>query len=246
MELVPIRRQNVSDGVFRQLLTQILEGRLEQLPSERDLAATLQVNRHAVREALKRLEQIGVVRIAHGGATEVPDLRETAGLDILAYLAGGPVERFGPSLVRSVFEFRHAIGSDAARLAARRADTSMIDRLRVAAGEYRAPLPRAEQVLVDRAFWSLLIDASDNIAYRFAFNTLIKAFDQLPELLPTLLAPEIDDPSGHEVLVQAIADSDSDSAAREAGRLLALGSSAAEKLLAALPVTPQTLPAERA
>ncbi|OXR44953.1 HTH-type transcriptional regulator Mce2R [Nocardia cerradoensis] len=231
MDLVPVRRQNVSDGVFQQLLTQILEGDIRELPSERELAATLQVNRHAIREALKRLEQIGLVRIVHGGPTEVLNLREHAGLDVLAYIATGPLERVSPTLIRSVFEFRHAIGVDAARLAARRADPGTVEALRAAAGRYREPLSRNDLVFVDRAFWTRVVDASDNLPYRLSFNTLIKALDQMPEALEHVLGPEIDDPDGHDALVRAVADGDEGKAAFEAGRLLALSATVVATML---------------
>ena len=62
------------------------------MPSERTLAEELGVNRHAVREALKRLQQAGLIRIAQGGATRVLDWRQSGGLEVLLDLmnaAGG-------------------------------------------------------------------------------------------------------------------------------------------------------------
>ena len=50
-------------------------------------SAAQHIERHLVREALGRLEQLGLVRIAQGGATRVLDFRRTAGLDLLAVLA---------------------------------------------------------------------------------------------------------------------------------------------------------------
>ncbi|MEU5758432.1 GntR family transcriptional regulator [Nocardia sp. NPDC047648] len=234
MNLEPVRRQNVSDGVFQQLLTNILEGETTTLPSERELAATLSVNRHAVREALKRLEQIGLVRIVHGGATEVLDLRTHAGLDILAYLAASPPRRYGPNLARSVLEFRRSAGTDAARLAALRATPETVADLERAAARYHREATRPEQLTVDREFWSLIIDASDNLAYRLAFNTLMNAFDHLPDMLALLLAPELDDPASHDALVRAIAEGDADGAAAHAHHLLSASSAVADQWLATL------------
>src|SRR3954454_4389042 len=122
MEFVPASRSSVSDQVFAQVRDAILAGDYPPdagLPSERDLAAVFAVNRHAVREALRRLQQLGLVRVAQGGATRVLDWREHAGLD-LAMAAGGqdllPVEH----LVRDVLEMRACLGADAARLCALR------------------------------------------------------------------------------------------------------------------------------
>ena len=56
----------------------------ERLPSERDLAARFDANRGAVREAMKKLEQLGIAHIQPGGARVAP-LQE-ASLDVIGYL----------------------------------------------------------------------------------------------------------------------------------------------------------------
>src|SRR3954462_734358 len=109
----------VSDRVHERLRRDILDGRLapgDPVPSERVLAEELGVNRHAVREALKRLQQAGLVRISQGGATRVQDWRDAGGLDVLLDLVEGDIP---PELVRSVMEMRASIGLDAARRCAR-------------------------------------------------------------------------------------------------------------------------------
>src|SRR4051794_27538644 len=58
-EFTPVARQSVSDTVLVQLREAILGGAYEpgdQLPPERELALAFAVNRHAVREAVKRLQ----------------------------------------------------------------------------------------------------------------------------------------------------------------------------------------------
>src|SRR3954462_9385936 len=75
-----------SSAVHTRLREQIMSGELspgDPIPSERTLSDELGVNRHAVREALKRLQQAGLVRIAQGGATRVLDWRTTAGLEVM-------------------------------------------------------------------------------------------------------------------------------------------------------------------
>jgi DNA-binding FadR family transcriptional regulator len=56
----------------------------ERLPSERDLAARFETNRGAVREAMKRLEQLGLVSIQPGG-TRVNPIQQ-ASLDVVGHL----------------------------------------------------------------------------------------------------------------------------------------------------------------
>ena len=73
-----IKRSLVSDQVFRLLCDQILSGAYrphEKLPTQRALAAELEVNMASVREAVKRLEQLRLVEVRHGDAMRVRDWR---------------------------------------------------------------------------------------------------------------------------------------------------------------------------
>jgi len=76
-----------SQDVASTLRTEILRNQYrvgERLPSERDLSARFGVNRGAIREALKQLEQLGIISIQPGGARVVP--KEEATLEILGHL----------------------------------------------------------------------------------------------------------------------------------------------------------------
>lgn len=77
------RSQEIS-GLLRD---EILRGQYrpgERLPSERDLVARFETSRGTVREAFKKLEQLGVVSIQPGGARVVPI--EDCTLDVLGPL----------------------------------------------------------------------------------------------------------------------------------------------------------------
>lgn len=72
------------DQIAQRLTEDILQGQYrpgERLPSERDLAARFDANRGAVREAMKKLEHLGIACVQPGGARVVP-LNE-ASLDII-------------------------------------------------------------------------------------------------------------------------------------------------------------------
>jgi DNA-binding transcriptional MocR family regulator len=71
MPLRALKNRSLSDRVFEQLGAEILLGRYapgHSLPSERALSELFDVNRHVVREAQKRLQQVGLLSIAQGGA----------------------------------------------------------------------------------------------------------------------------------------------------------------------------------
>lgn len=74
--VVPFRppaRRRIHESVAEQLRDAILDGRFavgRRLPPERELAGEFQVNRTSVREAIKVLEGLGLVRVRQGdGAT---------------------------------------------------------------------------------------------------------------------------------------------------------------------------------
>ncbi len=75
------------DQIAGSLIQDILSGRYrvsERLPSERDLATRFDANRGAVREAMKKLEQIGLAQVQPGGARVKPT--DEASLDIIGHL----------------------------------------------------------------------------------------------------------------------------------------------------------------
>ncbi len=119
-----LAKQSVSDSVFQQILGRIIWGELEpgsQLPGERLLGETLGVNRGAIREATKRLEQAGLLSIQHGGGTRVLDFRASGALSLLADLCVGRSGKLDLEIMRSIVELRNSIFPDVARRAAQRA-----------------------------------------------------------------------------------------------------------------------------
>src|SRR5882757_8308061 len=143
--MAPSSRTPLSESIFVRLRDGILRGRPaagEPLASERVLADELGCNRHAVREAVKRLQQAGLVAVSHGGATRVLDWRATGGLDLLAQL---PLSVEGeapdPALLRSILELRLCVGVDAARRCAERATAPIVAALNAALAAQRDAAP---------------------------------------------------------------------------------------------------------
>src|SRR5436190_18877412 len=116
--------RSLADQVFEQLATAILTGQYSPgapLPGERAMTETFGVNRHVVREAVKRLAQVGFVKVSPGGRTKVLDFKQHAGLDLLAILADhSSVGKDEGSIWLSMMEMRATIAEDAARLCAQR------------------------------------------------------------------------------------------------------------------------------
>ncbi|ADB48713.1 FadR/GntR family transcriptional regulator [Conexibacter woesei] len=191
----PARR--VSDVVHERLRQQILGGDLAvgaAVPSERVLADELGVNRHAVREALKRLEQAGLVQISQGGPTRVRDWRESGGLEVLLDLVDHPGELPPEELVRAVLELRACIGTDAARRCAARAPLAVREqaaRLAAATAATAETDPEAA-VASYEALWQAIVAGAGNLAHRLALNSLLAALDSFPALAAALLPRDVD------------------------------------------------------
>ena len=237
--LHPVERTSLPDAVFDQLAEQILTQRLEPgqpLPSERDLSSALGVNRQAVREALKRLAQAGLIEQRHGGGSRVLDFRQTGGLDLLTRLLvdadGGPDR----AVARSIMEMRQALAPDIARLCAARRSEALVAQLEDIVAEMRdAAQPEREDLdrlqVLSLELWELMVTGADNIAYRLAFNTLRHTYELIRDAMVIALAAELRAVDECAALVRAIADRDEPRARATAETIVARGT---EGVLAAL------------
>jgi DNA-binding FadR family transcriptional regulator len=222
-----VQRQSLSDAVFEQLRDQILRGERvpgSALPAERALCEALGVNRGAVREALRRLEQARLVAVRQGGISRVLDYRASAGLELLGALLVDADGRFDPGVVRGILEMRSALGPDVARLAALRGGAGRadaLDEIVEALAAAAADLPACQE-LASR-FWAVLVEAADNVAYRLAFNALNETYDRCRELLARALAPELTDVAAYAAIAAAVRSGDGARAEAGARALLRRG-----------------------
>ncbi|MCL2543884.1 MAG: GntR family transcriptional regulator [Nocardioidaceae bacterium] len=236
MPLTPVDTLPLSEQIHRQLLGGILDGSLTGvLPSERELAETFGVNRHAVREAIKRLQQGRLVAVNQGGATRVQSVPEHAGLDLLPSLiaAGGPA---GAEVAVGVLELRASIGADAVRFCAERSASVGADLL--------TDLPDASIAgpeLDDRAvaYWTAIVTGAQSLAIRLAYNTLLEgiaAIDGLPagDRFVDVLREESRKSDELARIARLISEGDGDRAA-QAARDLMTGSIRAARALVSDP-----------
>jgi DNA-binding FadR family transcriptional regulator len=184
MALAPVAATPLSDQVYRRLLDAILADEFVEgiLPSERELAATFEVNRHAVREALKRLQQARLVEVSQGGSTRVLDYRTEGRIDLLADLLvrAGRVDWL---VARSALEMRASIGADAAALCAMRAPKTH-KTLREVVDEMASHPDDLMALDADNVvFWTAIVEGSANLLYRLSLNTLLDGLRILDESL---------------------------------------------------------------
>lgn len=194
----PVVRAGVMDAVTDRLRDEILSGRLtpgSSLPSERELALALGVNRLTLRASLARLETLGLIVTRHGARTTVASWRERAGLDALAALVGSTIEPENPAwreILTSIMELRRILASEAVALAAERHTESDLEAMNAAAAAQSArvsdPIAFARG---DIAFQRAVVRAAGNVGLELLLNT----FARFPEEQPRLVAALYEDPS---------------------------------------------------
>ncbi|WP_163804912.1 FadR/GntR family transcriptional regulator [Mycolicibacterium anyangense] len=214
--LRPVSRTGtLSDGVFNTLLLEILSGRWpanEAAPSERDLAAELNVTRHVVREALKRLQQAGLVRISQGGKTMVLDWRTHAGLDMgFALIDAGVVPL--ADIFRDTAVLRRTVGVDAVRLCALKANDDQLAAVTAAAAAYPHTGTLQEFEDAELRLWTAIMIGSGNVAYQLALNTLMRSIEEVGAVMVQgLNAEALTNRGGQVELATAITNRDADTA----------------------------------
>jgi GntR family transcriptional regulator, transcriptional repressor for pyruvate dehydrogenase complex len=124
----PIARPSVPEQVAGKLLELVRTGNLkpgDRLPPERKLAQVLRVSRPSLREALRALQILGVLRVQHGGGIYVSALEPG---DFLAPLA--KLMALDARNADTLHEARSVIEGEVAALAATRITDEELDRLR--------------------------------------------------------------------------------------------------------------------
>lgn len=230
MAFTPVSRRSVPDAVFDQLAADIIGGELApgtQLPAERRLAEVLGVSRPAVREALQRLAQAGLIDVRQGDTTTVRDYLHSAGPELLPRLLtrdGAP----DLDVVRHILEVRFALTPDIARRAAQRRTDAHVERLQAAVARMRAAAGDLTELQhAALALFSVVVDASGNVVYRLLFNALEATYLPAMDALAQVLAPEISDIDTHRALVDAIEAGNGAQAAAIGRRLIGVGTAAA-------------------
>ncbi|MBO9533545.1 MAG: FadR family transcriptional regulator [Solirubrobacteraceae bacterium] len=212
-----IARTTVSDAVYRRLRDQILGSGAEAgapLPSERTLSETFGVNRHAVREAIKRLQQAGLVTVVHGGATRVTDWRREGGPELLTAIASGMESADRTRLASQIAESRAAI---AQLIVAGAAASEGFDGS--AAGGISDPAEGAA-VTAYRNLWRDIATASGNLAAQLTLNSLDAGLDALEGEGVAVFEAEASRLADITTLVQAITAGDVTVAQKAAAGLL--------------------------
>ena len=113
-----IKNEKAFDGILNQIIENIQNGHLkagDALPAERTMAETMGVSRPAVREVLRALELLGIIKTVPGGGNYIAD-------DLDSWLIG-PLSilfKLNNGYIRQTQQLRAALEREMAILAARK------------------------------------------------------------------------------------------------------------------------------
>lgn len=157
-----VTRRRASEEVIRQIRALILAGQIgpgARFPSERELCKALAIGRSTLREAIRALEVLGLVRVLPGQGTFLVNLP-------------GTVEGNGPgssSLLtawdrqREMFEVREVLEPGLAALAAQRASEEQLEGIRAALrGQEHAVAGGASGLAENTAFHVAVAESANN------------------------------------------------------------------------------------
>ncbi|MEQ1440130.1 GntR family transcriptional regulator [Fontimonas sp. SYSU GA230001] len=233
-----VHKASLSDSVYRQLADKILSGELpagEALPAERELSEVLGVNRGAVREAIKRLQQAGLVAVRQGGNSVVLDFQTEGGLELLPNLLVHKDGRLNGTVVRSIMAMRSSLAPDIAAAAARKGGQRLADELDTLLARMRADardLRALQQYALD--YWKKLVERGGNIAFRLAFNSMTKTYTQVWDVLSGVLEAEFRDLDNLTAIAVAVRSGEPEAARAAGHRHVEIGRQALERALDAV------------
>ncbi|HON01117.1 MAG TPA: transcriptional regulator NanR [Acidobacteriota bacterium] len=210
-----IERRKLADEVFDRLLRMLETGELQAgdfVPSERELMQHFGVGRPAVREALQRLEMMGVIEIQHGQRAKLARLGPSTVLDTIDRTVRHLMVR-SPELRDHLREARLLFELGMVRLAARKAEPADLERLQ-AAWERQASAKGDPPAFVaaDVAFHNAIAAVSGNPLFTAVSEALLQwLFERYPSLLRV---PGLDDLTlqEHAEILRAVASGDEQSA----------------------------------
>lgn len=155
--------RTLPDQVVETLLMQIAAGRLatgSSLPAQRDLAKGLGVGLAVVREAIQRLQTLGVLRAYHGRGTVVEGLRWN---QLLFSEPSVGLLALESHMLGQLWEARYAIEKETVRLAAERATAEDLAAMRaVLAKAVPDPVEYPDNRRLNTAFHLALARAAKN------------------------------------------------------------------------------------
>jgi GntR family transcriptional repressor for pyruvate dehydrogenase complex len=213
----PVGKPRVAEEIVHQLRGLILRGAYtpgDKLPPERKLAEELGVNRASLREAIKTLEHMGLVKTRQGDGTRVLDFMQTAGVELVSHLIARDGAPNVPVLL-DVLDFRRWFSRETARLAAARATADDLKALEALAQKAADPALELGEILkIDFEFYVQLTYASKNQVMQLLINTIRAAVSNYAPFFAQFYPPAATVRKHHKDLLRALGQKDEEGASK--------------------------------
>jgi GntR family transcriptional regulator, transcriptional repressor for pyruvate dehydrogenase complex len=205
--LSPVERETVIAMVARRIESLVRSGDLgrgSRLPSEPRLAEMLQVSRASLREALKGMVFLGLLKARPGDGTYLqPSLNSMASRHLQWMLLLHEIKYI------ELYELREILEPAAAALAARRATSEDLDRMRAALNGMRAASDDPEAfILHEMEFHNAITRAAKNGAMRSTMQMLYGALSEGRHRVLPHVRDIAEHCARHERMFQLIANRD--------------------------------------
>lgn len=214
-----IEKTRVSESAVEQIVELIRSGNFapgEQLPGERQLAKTLDISRNSVREALRKLETIGLLEIRQGLGTFVKDPSSEV-------LRTALVPHFfsDPKTIEKLFEVREIIEVEAAARAAQRINDNQLQKLHHWLATMETSFARDDfetTVVADVEFHRQILIATENDILIDLMDNVVGMLRDMRRLGPGFIRLLPDSLAEHRAILAALKAHDSEDA-KEAMRV---------------------------
>lgn len=206
---------SVPDRLSVDLERLILEGKLvpgARIPSERELAELLKVSRASVRDALRELENRGLIDRKPGRGTIVLSPGETAGQ------AGNVLGELGslqPEL-QDIMELRAIVEPPIARITAGRATTRDVAQLRELVEAMEGDVSKERYAELDRAFHQAIAQYAHNPLLSYINERIAEQIEPSRAGRYQTKARRVASSAAHRRIFEAIEKGDGELAEREA------------------------------
>lgn len=162
-----VTKKNLNQEIASRITDSILQGRLkpgEKLPPERELSIMMNVNRNTLREALKKLEILGLLTIRQGDGIYIKDYKECGNLELLKIMlhTGGTLS---PVILKGILQIRRIVIPEMSALAAQNRSINDLDKIKSLIDNSSLDIS-AKDLEIHR----IIASAGGNLFYSFLLN----------------------------------------------------------------------------
>lgn len=181
-----VEPKTLSKKISEKLIRKIIDGEYpagSKLPTEREMAESLGVARHVLREALKRVETMRLISIRQGSGAVIQDYKATGGIELVDTLLLKKDGSIDKDFLQNIMEFHHFASVFTVKLTAQRITDEEIYQLRRLLQERsKHSEDLEERSALSMQISELFVKASRNMYIQLIFNSLIRAnvsFEQI-------------------------------------------------------------------